>query len=324
MRSGAFIQKNGFGIILALGLILATTAAALTPAVSAEYPLRAPRAQVLSVAASPASGEGGLAVFSWSVFRGGPLAGTVAYVRGDDAPFELSGVWSVALDAEAGRVAVGEQLEVIDNTVDPPFERTTTLCRELGVGADELRRALYYDNVTGNAYITRPVVYELSSGEREALPVVGGDFLDWAGEDRLIIGQEQSGSKDPGQEGLALFGYNLDNEAVTPLAEAGEAVAKLGDKMSADVRRSPYLAASWHLVYKTSSTDTKPFLAAAPPGASGSFENAGNKFFWHEEGREAIYVGEGRALAVSGDGGWLITYRADAARPLTAVRLEWR
>jgi hypothetical protein len=247
----------------------------------------------------------------------------LAYVGGDEAPFELSGVWSAAFDDAGERVAVGEQVEVINNTVDPPFARTTTLCRELGVEAAELRRAMYYDAFVGNGYITRPVVYDLSSGEREALPVIGGDFLDWAG-DRLIIGQEQSGSKVSGQDGLMLFGYNVDNGAVTPLAEAGEALAKLGDKMSADVRRSPYLPSPWKLVYKTSGGETGASLAAAPAGASGSFENAGDKFFWREEGRDAVHVGEGRALAVSADGDWLITYRADGARPLTALRLEWR
>ena len=60
------------------------------------------------------------------------------------------------------------------------------------------------------------------------------------------------------------------------------------------------------------------------PARGGSFENGNGQFFWRPEGGEAEILGEGFAVAASGDGTWVVTFDADAVKPLTAWRLEWR
>jgi hypothetical protein len=307
--------------IVALVFGGACAAGAAVPRVAATYELRAPQTPGLIVAATSAAEGPGVAVLAWTTFEGTAYAGTLAVMGEREAPFELSGVWSAAPNSSWDRVVVGEQLEVVDNTVTPPYERTSGLCRELKIGAAELKAALYYDPFVGNGYVTRPVIYDLDSDGREPLPAVGGDFVDWAGEERLILGRETSGSKEVGLGTLALFGYNLANGVSTPLAAPEVAVAKLGDRLSPHMRNSPYLAAPWRLVVPEGVASS---AAIAAPARGGAFENLGGRYFWRPEGGEAAFVGEGAAVAASADGSWVVVYRAGALKPLEAVRFEWR
>lgn len=299
----------------------ACAAGAAIPRVAATYELRAPQTPGLIVTATSAAEGPGVAVLAWPTLEGTPYPGTLAVMGEREAPFELSGVWSAAPNSSWDRVVVGEQIEVLDNTVTPPYERTSSLCRELKIGAAELKAALYYDPFVGNGFVTRPVIYDLDSGGREPLPVVGGDFVDWAGEERLILGLETSGSKEVGLGTLALFGYNLATGVSTPLPTPEGGVAKLGDRLSPHMRNSPYLAAPWRLVVPEGALYSAPI---AVPRRGGAFESINGRYFWRPEGREAEFVGDGRAVAVSADGSWVVVYRAGALRPLEAVRLEWR
>jgi len=165
------------------------------------------------------------------------------------------------------------------------------------------------------------VVYDLASDGREPLPVVGGDFVDWAGEERLVLGRETSGSKEVGLGTLALFGYNLATGVSTPLPTPEGGVAKLGERLSPHMRNSPYLAAPWRLVVPEGALYSAPI---ALPAYGGAFENVSGRYFWRPEGGEAVFVGDGRAVAASADGSWAVVYRAGALKPLAAVRLEWR
>jgi len=319
-------MEKGRIALAAVGCLLgAFPARAETPYVAGEYPLRVPSAPSFYVAAAASDAGDALAVFVWPTFEGEPYPGTVAILKGKGAPFELSGVWSAACDEDWKRVAVGEQLEVIDNTLEPPFARTSILCRELSMDAAALGAALYYDGFVGNGYVTRPVIYELDSGAREPLPVAGGDFVDWAGESRLVIGREVGGGKAPGVSGLELYGYNLENRHVTRLAGRDDAEAKLGEKLSSDVRASPYLPAAWRLAPTTPQEPGAPLRKIVVPARNGYFESGGRQFFWRPEGGEPAAVAKGVAVAASGDGTWVVTFRGDeAARPLTAYRLAWR
>jgi hypothetical protein len=325
MRPDGLMGKNRQGIIVCGLLFSALQAGAATPHVAAEYDLRVARAPE-TYAATAASGAGGaLAVFTWGAFEGEPYAGNVAVMGGDKAPLELSGVWSAAFDAEWKRLAVGEQIEVVDNTVEPPFARTSLLCRELGMDATSLGTVLYYDGFAGNGYVTRPVIYELGSGKREALAIAGGDYVDWAGESRLVIGRETGGGKSPDVSALALYGYNVKNMVVTYLAGPAEAVEKLGEKLSADVRDSPYLSASWRRAPSPGDKASLSELRVAVPARGGAFENGGAGFYWRPDGGEAAFVAKGAAVAASGDGTWLVAYGGDGGEAaLTAYRLAWR
>jgi len=247
-------------------------------------------------------------------------------MRGEAPPFELSGVWSAALDERWERVAVGEEVEVVDNTVEPPFARTTSLCRELDMNAAALEAALYYDGFAGNGYVTRPVIYELDSGAREALPVAGGDFIDWAGASRLVIGREVGGNKTPIVSALELYGYNLENGTLTFLAGREDFLAKLNRKLSADARSSPYLPAAWRLAPTPpeEAGASLPKVRVMVPARNGSFENGDGRFFWRNEGGEATLIGEGFVVAASGDGSWVVTLAGDeGVRAVTALMLGW-
>jgi hypothetical protein len=303
---------------------LAAAAHAASPAVAAEYVLRAPRAPSLRVAVARDGAGKALAVFAWPAFDGEPYAAALAVMRGEDPPFELSGVWSAALDGRWKRLAVGEEVEVLDKTVEPPYSRSGGLCREFGMNAEALEAALYYDGFVGNGYVTRGVIYELDSGERKALPFAGGDFLDWAGDERLIVGREAGGSKVPAVSGLELYGYNVKTGKATELGGPDEAIAMLDDKLSAGVRYSPYLSKQWRLVPTSRVAAGTADVNIPVPARGGSFENGNVQFFWRPEGGEAELLGEGFAVAASDDGTWVVTFDADAVKPLTAWRLEWR
>jgi hypothetical protein len=304
-------------------LLVAVPARAEMPYVAAEYPLRVRWVPPAYVAAANDDGGGALAVFVWSTFERETRPGAVALMRGEAPPFELSGVWSAAIDENWERVAVGEQVEVVDNTLEPPFARTNTLCRQLDMNAAALEAALYWGSDAGNGYVTRPVVYELGSGAREALPVAGGDFIDWAGASRLVIGREVGGSKTPTASALELYGYNLENGSLTFLAGREEALVKLGVKLSADVRSSPYLPAAWRLA--PCEEAGRSAIKISAPARNGFFESGGGQFFWRGEGGEPTFVGEGFVVAASADGIWAVTLSGDgAAGAVTALRLAWR
>ena len=133
---------------------------AASPYVAAEYPLRLLQAPSLRAAvANDAAGEA-VAVFAWAAFESEPYAATLAVMRGDGPPFELSGVWSAAFDERWERLAVGEELAVVDHSVDPPYSRSGRLARELDLDAATLDALLYYDGFVGNGYVTRGVIYE--------------------------------------------------------------------------------------------------------------------------------------------------------------------
>jgi hypothetical protein len=295
-----------------------------SPHVAAEYDLRAPRAPSLRVAVAHDREGKALAVFAWPTFEGEPFAATLAVMRGDGPPFELSGVWSAAFDGKWKRLAAGEEVEVIDNTVDPPYSRGNGLCREFGMKAAALDAALYYDSFVGNGYVTRGVIYELDSGERKALSFAGGDFLDWAGDERLIVGREVGGSKVPAVSDIELYGYNVKTAKMTELAGADEAIAMLDDKLSDGVRNSPYLSKQWRLVPTSRVAAGTADVDIPVPARAGSFENGNVQFFWRPDGGEAQPLGEGFAVAASEDGTWLVTFDGDSPKPLTAWRLEWR
>lgn len=306
-------------------LVPALRVRASTPYVAAEYPLRVRWWPPAYMAAANDDAGDALAVFIWKTFEGEPYAGAVAFMRGEAPPFELSGVWSAALDERWERVAVGEEVEVIDNTVEPPFARTNSLCRELDINAATLEAALYYDGLAGNGYVTRPVIYELDSGAREALPVAGGDFIDWAGASRLVIGREVGGSKTPTASALELYGYNLEYGNLTFLAGRDEFLAKLGRKLSADVRGPPYLPAAWRLAPTPPDGPGASLPKVMVPARDGFFENGDGGFFWRSEGGEPTFIGEGVVVAASGDGTWVVTLAGgEGVRPVTARRLEWR
>jgi len=310
--------------ILIASSVLAAAANAASPHVAAEYTLRAPRASSLRVAVAHDGAGKALAVFAWPAFEGAPYAATLAVMRGEGPPFELSGVWSAALDGKWTRLAAGEEVEVIDKTVEPPFSRSGGLCREFGMNVATLEAALYYDGFVGNGYVTRAVIYELDSGERKPLPFAGGDFLDWAGDERLIVGREAGGSKVPAVSDLALFGYNVKTGKATELAGPDEAIAMLDDKLSAGVRNSPYLSSQWELVPTSRVAAGTADVNIPVPTRGGSFENGNVQFFWRPEGGEAELLGEGFAVAASGDGAWVVTFDGESPKPLTAWRLEWQ
>ncbi|NIT35805.1 MAG: hypothetical protein GTN49_04790 [candidate division Zixibacteria bacterium] len=316
-----------FKIVLAVSFCLlpALQVRASAPYVAAEYRLSVRWWPPAYVAAANDDAGDVLAVFIWKTFEGEPYAGTVVFMRGEAPPLELSGVWSAAVDERWERVAVGEEVEVIDNTVEPPFARTNSLCRQLDMNAATLAAALYYDGFAGNGYVTRPVVYGLDSGAREALPVAGGDFIDWAGASRLVIGREVGGSKMPTASALELYGYNLESGSLTFLASREEFLAKLGPKLSADVRDSPYLPAAWRLVPTPDEEANRPAIKIAAPARNGFFENGDGGFFWRSEGGESTFIGEGVVVAASGDGSWVVTLAGgEGVRAVAARRLAWR
>ena len=310
--------------ILAVLSLLAAAARGASPYVAAEYDLRAPRAPSLRVAVAHDDGGKALAVFAWPAFEGEPYAATLAVMRGDGPPFELSGVWSAAFDGKWNRLAAGEEVEVIDNTVEPPYSRSSVLCREFGLKAAALEAALYYDGFVGNGYVTRGVIYELDSGERKPLSFAGGDFLDWAGDERLIVGREVGGSKVPAVSDIELYGYNVKTGKATELAAPDEAIAMLGDKLSAGVRNSPYLSKQWRLVPTSRVAAGTADVDIPVPARGGSFENGNAQFFWRPDEGEAQSLGEGFAVAASDDGTWVVKFDGDSPKPLTAWRLEWR
>jgi hypothetical protein len=324
LRPDGDMEKKRRGIILLGLLILALQAGASTPHVAAEYGLRVPAAPEAHVATAASDAGDALAVFVWGTFEGEPFAGTVAVLRGDEAPLELSGVWSAAFDAEWERLAVGEEVEVVDNAVEPPFARTSLMCRELGMDAASLAAVLYYDGFAGNGYVTRPVVYELGSGDRQSLAIAGGDYVDWAGESRLVIGRETGGAKTPGVSALALYGYNVKNMLVTYLAGPAEAVDKLGEKLSTGVRDSPYLPAAWRRAPSPGDRVRLSDLKVPVPTRGGAFGNGAAGFYWRPDGGEQTFVAKGAAVAASGDGSWLVAYGAGGELAVTAYRLAWR
>ena len=264
---------------------------AASPRVAAEFALRAPLAPFLRVAVAHDNAGKALAVFAWPAFEGEPYAATLAVMRGEGPPFELSGIWSAAFDGKWKRLVAGEEVEVIDNTVEPPYSRSNGLCREFGMKAADLEAALYYDGFVGNGYVTRGVIYELDSGERKALSFAGGDFLDWAGDDRLIVGREAGGSKVPAVSGLKLYGYNVKTAKMTELAAPDEAIAMLDDKLSEGVRHSPYLPKQWRLVPTSRVAAGTADVDIPVPSRGGSFENGNAQFFWRPEGGEAEFLG---------------------------------
>lgn len=325
MRPDGLMEKAGIRLTVVAFATLASLAGASTPRVAAEYGLRAPLAPATFVAAAVSPAGDALAVFIWPTFEGEPYPGAVALLKGEGAPLELNGVWSAALDERWGRLAVGERVEVVDNTLEPPFSRANLLGRELGMDAASLEQSLYYDGFAGNGYVTRPVIYDLESDNREPLPVAGGDFVDWVGESRLVIGREAGAAKTPGVSALELYGYNLENRAVTRLAGADEAAAKLGERLSADVRTSPYLPAAWRLAPAPGAGVSRSAIKLAVPARGGSFENGGNGFSWRPDGGEPVFVAKGVVVAVSGDGTWVVAYGGDeGGGAVTAYRLAWR
>ena len=325
MRPDPFMRKFIIELAVTSCLFPALRVRASTPHVAAEYPLRVRWAPSTYITAAAGDAGDALAVFVWSTFEGEPGPGTVAFMRGEAPPFELSGVWSAALDERWERMAVGEEVEVVDNSVEPPFARTNSLCRELDTNAAALEAALYYDGLAGNGYVTRPVIYELDSGAREALPAAGGDFIDWAGASRLVIGREVGGSKTPTASALELYGYNVENGSLTFLAGREEALDKLGGKLSADARSSPYLPAAWRLAPTPREEANRPAIKIAVPARNGFFENGDGGFFWRSEGGEPALIGEGFVVAASGDGSWVVTLSGgEGVKAVTAWRLAWR
>ena len=307
MRPYASMEKAGIRLAVAGFMSLASLAGALAPRVAAEYGLRAPRAPATFVATAGNAAGDALAVFIWPTVEGEPYPGTVAVLRGEGAP-----------------LAVGERVEVIDNTLEPPFSRANLLCRELSTDAASLERSLYYDGFAGNGYVTRPVIYDLESDTRKALPLAGGDFIDWVDESRLVIGREVGTAKSPGVSALELYGYNIENRSLTRLAGVDEAADKLGEKLSADVRGSPYLPAAWRLAPTTGVWKNRSAIKIAVPARGGSFENGGNGFSWRPDGGEPAFVTKGVVVAASGDGTWVVTYGSNDNKPINALRLEWR
>ena len=85
-------------ILIVTSFLAAAAAYATAPYVEAEYTLRAPRAPSLRVAVAHDGAGEALAVFAWPAFEGEPYAATLAVMRGEGPPFELSGVWSAAFD----------------------------------------------------------------------------------------------------------------------------------------------------------------------------------------------------------------------------------
>jgi hypothetical protein len=324
VRPDAFMEKAGIRIAVIAFTSFASPAGASAPRVAAAYGLRAPRAPATFVATAGSPAGDALAVFIWPTFEGEPHPGTVALLRGEGAPLELNAVWSAALDESWSRLAVGEQVEVVDNTLEPPFSRANLLCRELSMDGASLERSLYYDGFAGNGYVTRPVIYDLESDAREALPLAGGDFIDWADESRLVIGRETGTAKSPGVSALELYGYNLETRALTRLAGVDEAADKLGEKLSGDVRDSPYLSAAWRLAPTPGVWKNRYAEKVAVPARGGSFENGGNGFSWRPDGGEPAFVAKGAIVAASGDGSWVVTYGGDEGGGLTAYRLAWR
>lgn len=324
MRPDAPMEKAGIRLTVIAFATLASLAGASTPRVAAEYRLRAPLAPAMFVASAVAPAGDALAVFIWPAFEGEPYPGVVALLKGEAPPLELNGVWSAALDERWGRLAVGERVEVVDNTLEPPFSRANLLCREFGMDAASLERSLYYDGFAGNGYVTRPVIYDLESDNREPLPVAGGDFIDWVGESRLVLGRETGTGKTRGVSALELYGYNLENGAVTRLAGVDEAADKLGERLSADVRDSPYLTAAWRLAPTPAEGKSRSAIKLAVPARGGAFENGGNGFSWRPDGGEAAFVAKGVVFAASGDGSWVVAYGGDEGGGVTAYRLAWR
>lgn len=305
-------------------LLLAAVSSAdsVTPRVAAEHVLDIGLDGNARVAL--AVGENGLAVFVWNTFENEPFPGGLAVMVGNNKPLVLPGVWSAALDEGWSRVAVGEPIKVVDNTVDPPFNRVEKYCREFKLGGAELEGMLYYDGFAGNGYITRVVLYEIG-GKRKPFAVVGGDFLDWAGANALIVGREIGNHKTPGVSGLALYGYELGAKSPTYIGEGSDATLKLAGKLSADVRVSPYLGAAWGIV---------PGLGAQPgvlpaviemPSLGGSFENLEGATIWMGAGDSFKVLGNGQVVAASQDGAWVLGVRniEKRGRRLIAYRLAW-
>lgn len=293
-----------------------------TPAVAAEYELDLNLEGNARVALTV--GDAGLAVFAWNTFENEPFPGGLAVMVGKHKPLVLPGVWSAALDGEWKRVAVGEQVKIVDNTVDPPYSRMELYCRTLKLGAADIEGMMYYDGFAGNGYVTRVVTYEVG-GKREPHAFVGGDFLDWAGDDGLIVGREIGNNKTPGVSGLALYGYELGTGAATFLGEGVEANAKLAGKLSADVRASPYLPAAWSAV---AGLGVQPgFLPPSIeiPSRGGSFENLEGATAWMGADNSVKVVGNGLVVAVSRDGTWVLGVRNVEKRGLRliAYRLTW-
>jgi hypothetical protein len=129
----------------------------------------------------------------------------------------------------------------------------------------------------------------------------------------------------PGVSALELYGYNLENDHWSYLAGCDEVVDKLGERLSADVRDSPYLPAAWRLAPALGEKVGLSKVKVAVPTRSGSFENGGAAFFWRPDGGEAAFVGKGSAVAASGDGTWVVAYSDDeGGSAVTAYRLVWR
>jgi hypothetical protein len=234
----------------------------------------------------------------------------------------LDGIWSAALNEKWERVAVGEQLKVVDNTVSPPYERAATLSRELGLDAGGLTGMLYYDGFAGNGYVTRPVVYDVGGGKRTPVDFAGGDFVDWAGPNQLILGREIGRSKTPGTSGLDLYGYDLKKKAATPLAQGDEALRNLGPKLSAGVRSSPYLPAAWRLALRPGDA-TSPAPAEAP-ARGGAFVAVGGRAAWRPAEGEPVDVAEGIPLAASAAGEVLLVAQpGGGGYKVRALTLAW-
>ena len=313
-------MKTAIISILVLGLV--GPAVAKAPRVDAEYDLKVALNETSSVGVL--EGPDGLAVFVWNTFEAEPQPATVVVLRDGDKPFRRDGVWSAALDEKWRRLAVGEAVTVVDATVSPPFSRADRVSRDLNWDAASLEDALYYDGFIGNGYITRPVIYELPRGERKPQAVPGGDFVDWAGGNSLIIGRENGRVKTPGTSVLALYGFTVGKKDLTLLADVGEATAKLGTKLSADIRYSPYLPSPWRLVSGLAPDAGMLASDVAAPSRGGTFENLGPAFAWRDEGGERADIANGNAVAVSGDGTWLLVVGdRGARRGFYALRLTW-
>lgn len=298
---------------LVCGLVAAAGAA--TPRVVVEYPLKLSYDANAKVALCQKPTGDGLALFLWHSFEDEPFSASLVVLQGDQRPFEVTGLWSAACDERWRRVAVGEEVKVIDNTTRPPYNRGAEVARELRLRQEELDELLYRDGFAGNAYVTRVVVYDLATGARTPVPFAGGDFVDWSGDDRLVVGRETGGSKFPARSALTLVGYNLKTKGVTPLSGPGDGRNKLGERLSA-VAPPPYLPATW-----------RPWSLGRAPEITcgrGAFVNGGGQVFWSEkDSREPIV--SGTAVAASPDGSWLVIAHETAAgrARLVAVRLKW-
>jgi len=269
----------------------------------------------------------GLAVFAWTTFEGDPFAATLVVLGGGRKPLKLSGVWSAALDEAWERVAVGEELTVTDATIEPPYSRADKVSRDLNIAPNQLEDILYYDAFAGSGYVTRPVIYTLKDGERKALAAAGGDFLDWADGERLVVGREISGGKSPGTSRLALFGFNLQDGAFTTLATAAETPEKLNGKLAAGLPHPPYLAAAWRAVPGLPTMDDAGRLPASVPvpTCGGAFENAAGGVFWRADDGARTFCAEGTALAAGEDGTWLLVARSGPRGDrLVAERMTWK